>query len=80
MIYGLGMMYQLLDKYVENSMGEAEYAFIPDLKWPDSRVLEIRDDRFWEGLRDSYDILFSDKEKKEIVTIGDLKQKICLEN
>lgn len=76
MMYGLEMMYRLLNQYAENDIDETEHAFVADLKWPDSYVLKIHDEKFWEQLQDDYDIVFTDEDKQEIATIGHLKRKI----
>lgn len=76
MLYGFGMMYQILDRYAENDIDETEHAFIVGLKWPDSYRLHIRNEDFWEELQKNYDICFTEKDKVSIITIGDLKRKI----
>lgn len=76
MIYGYGMMYQTLDRYVENDIDEIEHAFIPDLKWPDTFVLKVNDARFWLELQNLYGICITKADRENIRTIADLKNKI----
>jgi len=38
--------------------------------------LKIGNEKFWEQLQKCYDILLTDEDKREIVTVGDLKEKI----
>lgn len=75
-MYGFGMLYQLLDKYVENDIDEMEHAFVYSLKWPDSHSIKVKDEEFWEELQNTYDIIILEKEKKEIITVEDLKKCI----
>lgn len=77
MIYGYGMMYQTLDRYVENNIDEIEHAFIPGLKWPDSYELNISDTRFWLEIQSFYGICVTKEDKTGIITVGDLKKKIA---
>lgn len=76
MIYGFGMLYQIIDKYFESDIDEMEHAFICTYKWPDSYVLKIYNDTFWDELQEVYDIHLEKEVKKDQVTIGDLKKII----
>ena len=75
-IYGYGMMYQTLDRYVENDIDEIEHAFVPDLKWPSSYLLVISNDKFWSEIQDLYDIYISKEDRERIYTVADLKRMI----
>lgn len=77
MLCGYGMMYQALDRYVENDIDEIEHAFIPDLKWPDSYVLKVNDARFWLELQNLYGICITKADKENIKTVADLKNRIA---
>lgn len=76
MIYGYGMMYQALDRYVENDIDEIQHAFVPDLKWPGSYVLKVNDARFWLEIQSFYGIRLTKEDKENILTVADLKSKI----
>lgn len=76
MIYGYGMMYQALDRYVENDIDEIEHAFIPDLKWSDSYVLKVNDARFWLEIQSLYGICITKEIKNRIIIVEDLKREI----
>lgn len=56
MIYGTGMLYELLDRYAENDMDEMEHAFIASVKWSDSDVLKISDKKFWVEVEKYYGV------------------------
>ncbi len=73
-MYGSGMLYQILDRYVENDMDEMEHAFVYGLKWPDFFPIKIKHEEFWEELQNAYDVFLSEEEKKEIITVEDLKK------
>lgn len=76
MIYGYGMMYQTLDRYIENNIDEIEHAFISELKWPDSYVLKVNDERLWLELQNLYGICITKVDRENIRTVADLKNKI----
>ncbi|MCI8371903.1 MAG: hypothetical protein HFI75_05835 [Lachnospiraceae bacterium] len=73
-MYSFGMLYQILESYVENNIDEIEHAFVYSLKWPDSYILKIKDEKFWVELQKIYDVVISEKEKKEIITVEGLKK------
>ena len=76
MVGGFAVMYQILDRYVENDISEIEHAFVMQLKWDDSYKIKIVDEEFWGALQRAYDIVFTDEGKKGVATVGDLKRKI----
>jgi len=75
-MYGYGMMYQALDRYVENDIDEIEHVFVPDLKWPDSYVLKVNDERLWLEIQSLYGICIIKADRENIETVADLKNKI----
>lgn len=77
MLDGFEMMYQVLDRCAQNDMSEIEHAFVHELKWAESYPLTISDEEFWDAMQRCYGIVFTDEDKKSIVTIGDLKGKIA---
>ena len=74
MLYGYETMYQLLDRYAENAVDDAEHAYINSLKWQDSIVLHIRSCKFWQEMERLYEITLSAREKAQIATVEDLKR------
>lgn len=63
MIYNPGLLYRILDKYMENHMNEEEHGFIAALKWPDSYRLGKCSEKFWTELQEVYDICISESER-----------------
>lgn len=75
-MYGLDMLYQILDKYIENDMDESEHAFIPGLKWADDYRLGRCPEKFWNEIQDVYGVSMSEKERFSVKTVNDLKKAI----
>lgn len=77
MIYGFGMLYRILDKYIENDMDEIEHGFIMDIKWPDNYELGKCPIGFWSEIHEAYDIDVTEYDVQSVATVGDLKKLIC---
>lgn len=75
-MYSYGYLYQILDKYIENSMEETEHGFIPGIKWPDNYVLKTCSEEFWTEIEAAYDVHFTEQDIRHIKTVGDLKKEI----
>lgn len=76
MIYDFGMMYRVLDRYVDNNIDETEHAYISGFKWPDSYVLKIQDEKFWTEIESAYETYIAKENRKSIITVADLKRII----
>ena len=74
MIYDFGIMYRILDSYVDNSIDETEHAYISELKWPNSYVLKIQDEKFWTEIEDAYETCIEKEDREVIRTVADLKR------
>ena len=75
-IYGYGMMYQILDRYVWNYIDEAEHVFATELKWPNEYLLVVINERFWIEIQNLYDVCISKEDRERINTVADLKTMI----
>lgn len=74
MIYDFGMMYRVLDRYADNSIDETEHAYIYELKWPNSYVLKIQDEKFWAEMESAYETCIAKGARKKVRTVADLKR------
>lgn len=73
MIYDFGMMYRILDRYADNAIDETEHAYIADLKWPNSYVLKIQDEKFWAEIEDAYETYIAKENRGSTITVAGLK-------
>lgn len=77
MIYGFGMLYRILDEYIENDMDETEHGFVMSIKWPDDYDLGKCQVEFWNAIQEEYDIDVTEYDMQSVTTVGDLKKMIC---
>lgn len=77
MIYGFGMLYEILDTYIDNNIDEREHGFIMSIKWPDNYDLGECPVEFWSAIQEIYDIDVTEYYMQSVTTVGDLKKMIC---
>lgn len=76
MIYNSGLLYGILDKYIENRMEEEEHGFITAMKWPENYSIGVCPKEFWTEIQEVYEICVPVSDRKKVKTVGDLKRLI----